>query len=84
MQSDINQRPFTNGTHYINTNINFYLRRQDPFAEYGLQYTVDDNLVGEDGSTLYNYLIDLTPYGDYKDITSFDFFSLEDFKGCQI
>jgi hypothetical protein len=84
MQSDINQRPFTNGTHYINTNINFYLRRQDPFAEYGLQYTINDDLVGEDGSTLYNYLIDLTPYGDYKDISPFEFFSLEDFKGCQI
>jgi len=28
--------PFTNGCFYINTNINFFLRRQDPFNEIGL------------------------------------------------
>lgn len=34
---------FTNGAHYRHTNINFYLRRQDPTGEYGLNnyYTLD-------------------------------------------
>lgn len=27
---------FTNGANYIHTNINFFLKRQDPFAKYGL------------------------------------------------
>lgn len=28
--------PFTNGAFYHHTNINFYVRRQDPFQEYGM------------------------------------------------
>ena len=30
--------PFTNGRFYIERNINFFLRRQDPFGEFGLSY----------------------------------------------
>jgi len=30
--------PFLNGCHYINKNINFNLKRQDPFGNYGLFY----------------------------------------------
>lgn len=84
IKSDIMNRPFTNGAHYIHNNINFYLRRQDPFGEYHLQYDVrelDDEM---SGSTTYNPLIDLTPYGNHKDITSFEFFSMEDFNSCII
>lgn len=36
--SDIYDRMYANGAVYINTNINFYLRRQDPYGNYGLQY----------------------------------------------
>lgn len=77
--SDITTRPFTNGTHYIHTNINFYLRRQDPFGVYNLQYGVRD---GDDSSVPYNPMIDLTPYGDYKDITSHEYYSSDDFNPC--
>ena len=31
--------PFTNGRFYVNKNINLYLRRQDPFGQYGLMAT---------------------------------------------
>lgn len=31
---------FTNGRLYLNKNINFYLKRQDPFGDYGLKTTV--------------------------------------------
>ena len=37
--SDIYDRMYANGSVYINTNINFYLRRQDPYGIYGTQYT---------------------------------------------
>lgn len=30
--------PFVNGNHYINKNIDFFLKRQDPFNQYGLNY----------------------------------------------
>ena len=30
--------PFANGRFYIEKNINFFLRRQDPFGEFGLSY----------------------------------------------
>ena len=36
--SDIYDRMYANGAVYINTNINFFLRRQDPYGIYGLQY----------------------------------------------
>ena len=74
--SDITKRPFTNGTHYIHNNINFYLRRQDPFGDYELQYGV------RDGVDSYNPMIDLTPYGDYKDITSYEYYSEDDYNPC--
>lgn len=35
--SEIYNRTFANGSFYINTNINFFLRRQDPDGIYGLQ-----------------------------------------------
>ena len=77
MGSDILKRPFTNGCHYVHNNINFYLRRQDPFGDYELQYGVRDN-------EEYNPLIDITPYGDYKDITSHEYYSEDNFNPCVV
>lgn len=34
--SDINSMPFTNGRNYIEKNINFFLKRQDPVGNFGL------------------------------------------------
>lgn len=45
--SDIYNRTFANGSIYINTNINFFLRRQDPDGIYGLRdcsYSNSDSL----------------------------------------
>ena len=77
MWRDILKRPFTNGCHYVHNNINFYLRRQDPFGDYELQYGVRDN-------EEYNPLIDITPYGDYKDITSHEYYSEDNFNPCVV
>ena len=33
--------PFSNGAFYIHNNITFFVRRQDPFNEYGLQDPYD-------------------------------------------
>ena len=40
--NDVADYPFQNGAHYIYSNINFYLRRQDPFGLYGLLYTATE------------------------------------------
>ena len=38
---------FTNGAHYFHENINFFLRRQDPYGEYGLNNGQDiDAMIG--------------------------------------
>lgn len=79
--SDIVNRPFTNGTHYVHNNINFYLRRQDPFGDYLLQYGVRED---DDSDVEYNPMIDLTPYGEYKDITSYEYYSSENYNPCII
>lgn len=34
--SELYNMPFSNGRHYINKNINFFVRRQDPTGKYGL------------------------------------------------
>ena len=36
MEGIIREYPFTNGCLYVNADINLFLRRQDPFGEYGL------------------------------------------------
>jgi hypothetical protein len=67
-------RPFTNGAHYIHNTINFYLRRQDPFGEYGLQYCDADNP-----------MTNLTPYGDYKDTEIYEYYSTDNFyNSCSV
>lgn len=38
-QENVLDYPFLNGVHYINTNFNLALKRQDPFNFYGLQHT---------------------------------------------
>ena len=54
----VEEYPFTNGAFYINKRIDMYVRRQDPFNEYGLydeydllgnttEYTDEDNYVKE-------------------------------------
>jgi len=44
-EDDLLDYPFTNGTHYIHTNLCFKTMRQDPFSKYGLYYIgdLDDN-----------------------------------------
>jgi len=37
-QETILDYPFLNGVHYINSNFNLFLKRQDPFGFYGLRY----------------------------------------------
>ncbi len=39
--SELQNRPFTNGAHYLHENINLYLRRQDPSGIYGLSFNSD-------------------------------------------
>ena len=48
--------PFANGRFYIEKNINFYLRRQDPFGEFGLSYAkhTDDNVHASNPSEYFN------------------------------
>jgi hypothetical protein len=39
MNEDFLDYPFINGTHYINSDIQFPLKRQDPFGLYGLRHS---------------------------------------------
>ena len=64
--SDIYDSIFTNGSIYIHKNINFYMKRQDPFGDYGLQLprgTCPDGL-GYGDLQFYGNEEDVS-YGDY-------------------
>lgn len=41
--SELYDQPFTNGATYIHKDINFYLKRQDPYGIYGLSYINSKN-----------------------------------------
>lgn len=51
---------FTNGCHYFHKNVNFFLRRQDPLCDYGLNY----NCI--------SVLPDIEIFGEYKNIEQVD------------
>lgn len=72
--STIRKRPFANGSIYVNEDINFYLRRQDPHAEYGLQYTY-----GESKSRA-NFNIG----GFMKELTNVDYKTEKEYSICKL
>ena len=65
---------FTNGAHYIHQNINFFLRRQDPYGYYGLNPHGDDSIP-------YEYQI-LEQTGNDKDVTPAEHFIEGDIQLC--
>lgn len=62
--SDIYNRTYANGAVYVNTNINFYLRRQDPYGVYGLRYSSIDKETPRD--FIINGVENGLPDVDYK------------------
>lgn len=72
--SDIYDRMYANGSVYINTNINFYLRRQDPYGIYGLRYTTSES---EDAA---NFIIN----GIEVDKGDVDYKTEENYSVCEI
>ena len=57
-KDEIEEYPFTNGAFYINKKIDIYVRRQDPYGEYGLCSEYDVNGNEMDISAENNYIKD--------------------------
>ena len=55
--------PFANGYLYINQDINFYLKRQDPYDEVGLYYDGNSGFIPND---IYGNKLPQTNY-EYKE-----------------
>ena len=55
--------PFANGYFYIYQDINFYLKRQDPFGKIGLYYEGNKSIVSND---VYGNSLPVSEY-EYKD-----------------
>ena len=66
--SELYDMVFTNGAHYIHKNINFFLKRQDPYGLFGLNYYGNEELQDTDE----NYLL-LEQGGLEKDVTQGDY-----------
>lgn len=73
--SDIYNMIFANNAFYIHNNINFYLKRQDPYGNYGLKYV-------EGKTSSQNRLSELDITGNKKDITIFDYVKNENNNLC--
>lgn len=65
---DLYKTPFTNGAFYHHTNINFYVRRQDPFQKYGMVVEGSENNT-EIPSNEFDYSFD--DFNIKNDITCF-------------
>lgn len=81
IDEEIGSRPFTNGAHYIYQNIDFFLRRQDPEGDYGLNIT--ESVLSQWHQVGYNRLCRLVTKGktipeipDNKDYNNHDIFDL--------
>ena len=72
--SEVFNDVFTNGAHYIHQNINFFLRRQDPYGLYGLNPRGNDNFP-------YEYQL-LEQTGNEKDVTPAEHFTDGDTQLC--
>ena len=58
---ELYNRPYTNGRIYVHKFVDLFLRRQDPYNDYGLNC--------DDCATK---LSNLTIYGEYKDVTQYE------------
>lgn len=67
---NIEDYPFANGAFYIEQNINFYLKRQDPYGIYGLKsIRNENNITGDDDS-------------QNRDLTFYEFVKNEENTSC--
>ena len=69
--SDIYNRTFANGSIYVNTDINFFLRRQDPHGEYGL-HNNETNGEGSNNKYIVEGLKQILPDVEYKVRTDYN------------
>lgn len=68
--NELTSLPFSNGYIYAQKNINFFLKRQDPYGEYGLSYPLYKYSQQFIANPMTKYII----YGSYKvDLSFFDY-----------
>jgi len=60
--NELTKLPFSNGRIYVQKNINFFLRRQDPYGDYGLSYP----LFRHTQRLIPNPAVQYTVYGQYR------------------
>lgn len=71
--------PFSNGCIYVQKNLNFFLKRQDPYGEYGLSYPLYKYTQQMIANPMTKYVI----YGSDKlDLSYFDFVINNDLNTC--
>lgn len=77
--NDLTKLPFSNGCIYVQKNINFFLRRQDPYGDYGLSYPLFKETQQFVSNPMTRYII----YGSDKvDLSINDFVFDNDLNTC--
>ena len=77
--NDLSSLPFSNGCIYVQKNFNFFLKRQDPYGEYGLSYPLYKYTQQLISNPMTRYVI----YGsDRIDLSEFDFVDNNDLNTC--
>ena len=79
--NDLTKLPFSNGCIYVQKNINFFLRRQDPYGDYGLSYPLFKETQQFVSNPMTRYII----YGSDKvDLSINDFVFDNDLNTCYL
>lgn len=77
--NDLASLPFSNGCIYVQKNLNFFLKRQDPYGDYGLSYPLYKYTQQIIANPMTKYVI----YGSEKiDLSYFDYIINNDLNTC--
>ena len=77
--SDMFDTPFSNGRLYLENNINFFLKRQDPRGEYGLSHPLFKDIEQTIPNPIVKFLMDGT---NGVDLTKYHTMLNNDINSC--
>ena len=78
MANELYDMTFSNGRFYVEKNINFFLRRQDPFGKYGLSTGQFIKIEKDISNPMDDFIIEGSKQADFSGVI----YSINNFENC--